>query len=165
MKTILKKGESVKTVRSKGALLVALVFSGGGCGPGDSDAEMTPESADPFAMQVGACFNDTELGVNEVTEIPAVPCSVPHDNEVYAVFDLAAGPFPGASQVDAIAGQGCFERFEDAIGRSYDGSELAFLSMYPTEDSWTQIGDREVVCIAYHMAYEKLVGSVLGSGR
>ena len=165
MKTILKKGESVKTVRSVGALLVALAFSAGGCGPDDSDAEMTPESADPFAMQVGDCFNDTEMGVNEVTEIPAVPCSVPHDNEVYALFDLAPGPFPGDSQVDVIAGQGCYERFEDAIGRSYDESEIAFISMYPTEDSWTRIDDREVVCIAYHMEYEKLTGSVLGSGR
>ena len=27
------------------------------------------------------------------------------------------------------------------------------------------VDDREVVCIAYHMEYEKLTGSVLGSGR
>ena len=165
MNTDLKKGDSVMKVRSMGALLVALAFTAGSCRPGDSEVEMTPQPADPFTMEVGDCFNDTEMGVNEVTEVPAVPCSIPHDNEVYALFDLAAGPFPGDAQVDAIAGQGCYERFEDAIGRSYDESEIAFISMYPTEDSWAGIGDREVVCIAYHMEYEKLTGSVLGSGR
>lgn len=133
---------------------------------GDSEAtELAPDPADPFELQVGDCFDDTAMGVNEVTEVPGLPCSTPHDNEVFALFDLPSGPFPGDEAIDAMAGQGCYDRFESAIGRRYEESELAFVSMYPTEGSWTQIGDREVVCIAYDMEYAKLIGSVLGSGR
>ena len=154
-------------VRAIGPSLVALAVVLGACqGGGDAANEaVTPQSADPFAMEVGDCFNDTEVGVNEVTEVPGLPCSAPHDNEVFALFDLPAGPFPGDEEVDRMAGQGCFDRFEEAIGRSYDESVIAFISMYPTQDSWTRIDDREVVCIAYHMQYEKLTGSVLNSGR
>ena len=152
-------------MKSMRALVVVILAGTGPCGAGDSEADVEVTPADPFAMTVGDCFNDTEVGVNEVTEVPSVSCAAPHDNEVFALFDLAPGAFPGDEQVDALAGQGCYDRFEAAIGRSYEESEIAFISMYPTEDSWTRIDDREVVCIAYHMEYEKLTGSVLGSGR
>lgn len=156
----------------RGIGLLALV-GGSACAASDAPpvVEDTPEepvayeSADPFALSVGDCFDDTEVGVNEVTEVPGLPCSEPHDNEVYALFDLPPGTFPGDEQVDASASLGCYERFEGAIGRSYEESEIDFIAMYPTEDSWTRIDDREVVCIAFHMRYEKLSGSVLESGR
>ena len=74
----MKKGDTVMKVRSMGALLVALAFTAGSCRPGDSEVEMTPRPADPFTMEVGDCFNDTEMGVNEVTEVPAVPLSLIH---------------------------------------------------------------------------------------
>ena len=48
---------------------------------------------------------------------------------------------------------------------TYEESIIDFIAMYPTEDSWNRINDREVVCIAFHMEYEKLTESVLGSGR
>ena len=131
----------------------------------DQPRDVSPEAADPFAMEVGDCFDDTEMGVNEVTEVPGLPCSSPHDNEVYALFDLPPGAFPGDQQMDVHASRGCYERFEAAIGRSYEDSEIDYLAMYPTEDSWNRIDDREVVCIAFHMEYRKLTGSVLGSGR
>ena len=124
-----------------------------------------PQTADPFGLEVGDCFDDTAMGINEVTEVPEVPCLLPHDNEVYALFELPPGAFPGDEEVEASATLGCYERFSVAIGKSYEESELDFLAMHPTEASWTQVSDREVVCLAYHMEYQKLNGSVLGSGR
>mgnify|MGYP001319242757 CR=1 FL=1 len=123
------------------------------------------QAADPFGLEAGDCFDDTAMGINEVTEVPEVPCLLPHDNEVYALFELPPGDFPGDEEVEASATLGCYERFSEAIGKSYEESELDFLAMHPTEASWTQINDREVVCLAYHMEYQKLTGSVLGSGR
>tara|TARA_Y100000996_G_scaffold196730_1_gene154293 strand:+ start:1396 stop:1914 length:519 start_codon:yes stop_codon:yes gene_type:complete len=123
------------------------------------------QTADPFALEAGDCFDDTAMGINEVSEVPEVPCLLPHDNEVYALFELPPGDFPGDEEVEASAALGCYERFADAIGKNYEESELDFLAMHPTEASWTQISDREVVCLAYHMEYQKLTGSVLGSGR
>ena len=153
-------------VRWVGGAALAVLLWGCTTEPGSEAVdEIRAEAADPFELEVGDCFDDTAMGVNEVTEVPGLPCSTPHDNEVYALFDLPTGPFPGDDAIDAAAGQGCYDRFESAIGRPYEESELAFVSMYPTEASWNEIGDREVVCIAYHMEYSKLTGSVLGSGR
>lgn len=160
----------------KTALLIMLTAPATACGSEGSDVggslldfprtESTlSQPADPFAMEVGDCFDDTAMGTNEFSEIPEVPCSSPHDNEVYALFDLTSGAFPGDEQTEASAGRGCYERFAPAIGRAYLESVIDFIAMHPTEDSWNQINDREVVCFAYHMEYEKLTGSVLGSGR
>ena len=131
----------------------------------DAGEIMTAGSVDAFEVRVGDCFDDGAFASEDVSEVPGVPCSDPHDNEVYALFDLPPGDFPGDEQVDQQARLGCYERFEGAIGRSYEDSEIDYIAMYPTAESWTQINDREVVCIAFHMEYEKLTGSVLGSGR
>ena len=153
-------------MRHTGLLVLALASVLNACAEGeDNTPAVTPQAADPFTMEVGDCFDDTQMGVNEVTEVPGLPCSAPHDNEVYALFDLPAGPFPGDEQIDGSASLGCYERFEAAIGMSYEESIIDYIAMYPTEDSWNRINDREVVCIAFHMEYEKLTESVLGSGR
>jgi len=56
------------------------------------------------------------------------------------------------------------ERFEAAIGASYEESVLVIWRLIPTEGSWNLRKDREVLCAAYHMDLEKLTGTVLGSG-
>ena len=56
------------------------------------------------------------------------------------------------------------ERFEAAIGASYEESVLVIWRLIPTEGSWNLRNDREVLCAAYHMDLEKLTGTVLGSG-
>ena len=55
-----------------------------------------------FAMRVGDCFDDPDELVSgetlELDEVLAVPCAEPHDNEVFALFDLPDGesaPYPG----------------------------------------------------------------------
>ena len=63
-----------------------------------------------------------------------------------------------------LADLGCLERFEKYVGATYEESELAITHLVPSEASWTQINDREVVCVAYHMELEKLTGSVRDSG-
>jgi hypothetical protein len=114
-------------------------------------------------MRVGDCFDDEAFETTEISEVPAVPCSQAHDNEVYAVFDIV-GEWPGEEQVEELAHEGCYERFARAIGKTYEDSMIAFTTLYPTEGSWTQRDDREVICVGYHMEYEKLTGSIVGSG-
>ena len=57
----------------------------------------------------------------------------------------------------------CFSAFEPYVGRSYQTSVIDFNWLIPTEESWS-LGDREVVCIAFHMDFEQLRGTVRGSG-
>ncbi|MDA0327887.1 MAG: septum formation family protein [Gemmatimonadetes bacterium] len=137
------------------------------CAPaerGDSGEIETAGSVDAFAIQVGDCFDDQSGFSDEVSDVPGVPCSVPHDNEVYATFDLEAGEWPGEELLNELADEGCLERFASAIGADYDDSVLVIGTLMPSKQSWGQRKDREVVCVAYHMELEKLTGSVLRSG-
>jgi hypothetical protein len=124
----------------------------------------TAGTLDAFEVSVGDCFNDEAFENTEISELPAVPCSEPHDNEIYALFDIT-GEWPGEERVAELADEGCLSRFAGAIGKSYEDSEIALTTMYPTEGSWKQRNDREVVCVAFHMEYEQLTGTVRGSRR
>lgn len=121
-------------------------------------------SVDAFSMQVGDCFDDSFFGSDEISEVAGVRCADEHDNEVYALFDIPGDTWPGDDAVETAADEGCYERFESAIGKSYEESILMYTTLYPSKDSWARVDDREVICVAYHMETEKLTGSVLRSG-
>ena len=130
----------------------------------NADGEITSAGAvSAFEMRVGDCFDDEAFEVSEVSEVPAVPCGDPHDNEVYSTFDID-GAWPGEARVEELAFEGCYDRFTRVIGKSYEESVLDYTAMYPSAASWKQLDDREVICVAYHMDFDKLTGSVIGSG-
>ena len=120
-------------------------------------------SVDAFQVRVGDCFDDgSAFEGDEVNSVAGVPCSKPHDNEVYAVFDVAEQSFPG----EALAGmvhEGCLERFEGFVGKDYDSSSLDIATMYPSRESWQQQNDREVICAVYDVEAKKLTGSMKGT--
>lgn len=118
-------------------------------------------TVDAFNIRVGDCFNDLGPEEAEVSSLPGVPCSTPHDNETYAVFDVSLENYPNESAVFEMANDACMERFESFVGRDYESSSLDILTMYPSPESWIQ-DDREVVCSVYDMNSVKLEGSVKG---
>lgn len=121
-------------------------------------------SLDAFHMRVGDCFDDGSAFASdnpEIGSVPGVPCSKPHDNEVYAVFDVSAASFPG-DQMPAMAQDACMERFEAFVGLDYESSSLDIASLYPSRDSWHQQNDREVICAVYDIDAKKLTGSMKG---
>jgi len=123
-------------------------------------------SVDAFNVRVGDCFNDysTSSFNDEVSSVPGVPCSEPHDNETYAVFDVSISSYPESEDVMAeIAHNACVERFDSFVGRDYESSALDISTLFPTAQSWKQ-NDREVVCAVYDMEANPLVGSVQGKG-
>jgi hypothetical protein len=118
---------------------------------------------DPFKMRVGDCFNDVSSYDEEINNLPGVPCSEPHDNEAFAVFDLAVASYPGDDEMEALAYDSCMQRFDSFAGTDYDSSTLEIFPIYPTDTSWKQ-NDREVVCSVYDMDANKLVGSAEARG-
>lgn len=114
-----------------------------------------------FSFRVGDCFDDTTLEV--VSDVPAVPCSDPHDNEVFHLFELPDGPWPGDAALEQAYSDECLATFETYVGTPYEESELYAFPFTPTIESW-EGGDREVVCAVYADG-EQLIGSVRGSGR
>jgi len=147
--------------------ITLVTITGLACTPaerGETGEIETAGALDAFAMRAGDCFDDRAFEADEVTDVPAVPCSNPHDNEVFAVFDVPLDKWPGLDRVNEVADEGCLERFPKAIGATYEESVLYITTMVPTQGSWEQRSDREVICVAYHMELEKLTSSALGSG-
>jgi len=141
---------------------VTSVFLGCDAARDDTGAIAEAGAVSVFALRIGDCFDDHEPG--DVQRVAALPCDEAHDNEVFATFDLAAETWLGDDEVTRLGTEGCNERFTGVIGSTYEESVLDFYPMTPTEGSWDDRDDREVVCVAYHMELEKLDRSVLGSG-
>jgi hypothetical protein len=166
--------------------LAALAFGGTifltGCGgtaadepaeaPAPTGAAATDESAetvDTFDVKTGDCIlypKEQQQALEQATaateapmDVETVPCDRPHDSEVYAIFDLPDGDFPGEEEVIAAADEGCFNEFEPFVGNSYDNSVLDIEYFFPSQESWSFDGDRQVTCMVYHLEGEPLVGS------
>lgn len=122
-----------------------------------------PSATGPFELQVGDCFDDPDEPVEQLVEVPLIGCEEPHDNQVFALFDLPDGDFPGDAAVADQARDGCLGRFEDHVGTPYGDSELFAAWLPPTEASW-EAGDRQVVCVLFD-ADGPLVGSQEGIAR
>ena len=134
----------------------------------DSGAIISGGNVDAFQLRVGDCFDDAYVGfgdVSEVDQLPGVPCSEPHDNEVYAAFDVQIASFPNDDEMATMAFDSCLEHFESFVGSDYQSSELDIVTLYPSEESWELQNDREIVCALYDMNTVKLTGSARGSGR
>ena len=121
-------------------------------------------------MRAGDCFDDPDSLVSgeslELDEVLAVPCAEPHDNEVFAVFDLPDGesaPYPGDDVVYPLALAECVEHFHRYVGVAYRDSVLAVDPFTPTARSWTDRDDREIVCFLYSPDFRPLTGSKRGS--
>jgi Septum formation len=117
-------------------------------------------SVNAFEVRVGDCFDDSGDST-EITSLPGVPCSEPHDNEAFAVFDVTIATYPAGDGMWDLATNSCMERFESFVGKDYESSSLDIFTLYPTSESWKQ-NDREVVCAVYDVNANKLVGSAKG---
>lgn len=116
-----------------------------------------------FSLEVGQCFNDPDA-FTEVSDVEVVDCGEPHDNEVYHLFDLPDGDFPGATTVQQLANEGCLGAFEGYVGTTYDISLWEVGLLQPTSETWDQ-GDQEVVCFLFDLNGEQLAGSARNSNR
>ena len=161
------------TTTLSAAALITVGLALGGCSalfpssaPPATDSstgeEIEQTDTDVFTLAVGDCLNDTEG--TQVTEVPIVDCAAEHDFEVYADFEIAGDEFPGDEAVTAEADEKCLAEFEGFIGVPYDSSVLGYTFFTPTEDSWTQGGDRLVSCIAGD-PNGKVTGSLAGAAK
>jgi hypothetical protein len=109
------------------------------------------EDVSVFDLEVGDCFSGGENG--EVSEVSVVDCDDEHAYEVFALVDHEAGPddaYPGDEELEEFADDQCTgDEFESYVGISYDVSIYYSTWLTPTERSWDELGDREVVCVLY----------------
>ena len=154
-------------------LLPACGVFGGGDSQGDEttrdDAGQVIEAGEVGvnALKLGDCFNDNPVDsdseVVDVLTVQAVPCSEPHDNEVYYLGALPDTPYPGAEVVDELVFDQCLTVFEAFAGVAYEDSQLDIGLIFPSEANWAD-EDRGYICLVYDVDLGKLEGSTRGRG-
>ena len=117
-------------------------------GKNDTTAGSSPGTVDDSSVSVlklkpGNCLNDLKES-GSIDNLPVVPCATAHEGEVYAVFDLADGPWPGDAKVQAQAEKRCNTEFDEYAKAPDDKLELFYL--HPLKSTWWR--DRGVTCIA-----------------
>jgi hypothetical protein len=126
------------------------------------------DDADTAVLELakGNCLVEapfTEGQPVEVVSVATVHCAEAHQAEVYAVVQLPQArsePFPGG-RLAAEARDQCLERFEAFVGLPWTSSELEFVALRPTEQSWRE-GDRAILCVVFRPDGADLEGSVRG---
>ena len=110
----------------------------------------------------GDCFDDPESV--EVEDVAGLPCDVPHDNEVYAIFDHEGTDqsWPGVDALNEYSYLSCVDRFTDYVGSDYIDSRLEVSFLSPLEAGWIE-GDREIVCFVFDLDLAKLTESMRDS--
>jgi len=158
--------EVSKIIAAVVILLLAYFYFDQSADRDDAGQIATEGTVDIFQVRIGDCFNDrTEntLDDSEVSSVGGIPCDSPHDNEIYGRTLAPQGEFPGEESITDIASQYCLANFEDFVGTSYEDSLLNITYLYPTQESWNSVDDREIFCIVYDMNDEKMLGSMENS--
>lgn len=161
----------------KNILIACLAASGSvaiiGCS--ESQKEQAVETfgldeKDVFSLKLGSCFNDPknpEVDDEQndiITDVPMRECNEAHDNEVFHVFDLPDGPtLPTADSMEETVYTECIKAYETYVGIAYDDSIYSMTYISPSEDTWMQQDDREVVCYAYNDDAEQLSATIKGT--
>ena len=100
-----------------------------------------------------------------VEVVRVVPCEQSHVAEVFHVFDIALDDFPGQASVNSAADEACLAQFAGYVGAAYGTSEFGVGYIAPTEGTWNQLDDREVLCTLFRVDGAPKAGSARGSGR
>lgn len=95
-------------------------------------------------LTVGECGMQP-ANLHDIVYLTIVPCSQRHQFEVYAVFLLPAGPFPGLAKVHRLADVGCARRFAAYVGTAQARSSLAYTYLSPLPGAWDF--DQHVRCL------------------
>lgn len=115
-----------------------------------------------FALQVGDCFDQPPSG--DITEVAAVPCADPHDNEVFAIFDMEGGDdaaYPGDAAVTTAAEECGAALFSDYVGIDFAQSRFGVFQITPTQETWdSELNDREIICTASTIDGTQITGSI-----
>lgn len=158
LRQIPKRGQE-----GKGLAIAGLVLSGlwaaalaWGFGTGylsldrDASGNVTEAGSESVVdIRSGDCIGKMpKEGILPSAEV--VPCANPHEGQVYALFHMPAGDFPGMKDVSTAAEEGCSNRLLDVSKAAYDDVNVEIFYLHPTQLSWAQ-GDREIACIAHYL--------------
>jgi hypothetical protein len=95
-------------------------------------------------LKAGDCVTKLEES-DSVTTLPVVDCAKAHQGEVYFVFQLSSGDYPGDEKVQKDAEARCTKEISTYAGAGAD-EKFDIFYLRPSPDDWSR--DRGVTCIA-----------------
>jgi hypothetical protein len=135
-----------------GTFVAAFEAGADNSGVSDRDAADASSSAEGTGivpvdtLKKGDCLSHRLAEDFVPSTVEVVPCAKSHAHEVYAVFDLPGGSFPGDRMVQGAADKRCSRAFRSYVGIPIERSKLDFFYVYPnTAESWHE--SRSVVCM------------------
>ncbi|MFV2171845.1 septum formation family protein [Actinomadura sp. LOL_016] len=98
-------------------------------------------------LRVGECVKEPR-GEQLAEYMRSIPCTRPHQYQVYAIFDVPyqygdPAVLPKQEYIDRATEKGCDDRLRDAIDEE-PGADYELLVFTPTPQTWN--GSREAVC-------------------
>jgi hypothetical protein len=164
-------GGSIAPSAAVAAVVAAVAVALTGCGaPGPAEEVVGASTPTPavsavetsvFQLSPGQCYD--RPATDGLYAVGVLPCTVAHDLEAYALFQLEEPSWPGADRVHAVADAGCREEFTAFTGADPGDSRLGYTMYTPSEGSWAE-GDRQVLCALQLNSGGRLFGSQAGRG-
>jgi len=105
-------------------------------------------SVSVFSLTAGECF-DNPMGASTVTEVSVMPCSQPHNAQIYATFTLHGSSnfdYPGLGTVRQLATNGCNARINADLDKPKLTNLMSIRFIFPILGSWLT-GHRTVACM------------------
>jgi hypothetical protein len=101
-----------------------------------------------FALRAGDCFQNPrgDQSVLGITYVTVVPCTTPHDAQVFVAFTAAGTSYPGTAALKHQADQGCHARLSGLLVTSKITSTMSLRFFYPLASSWSS-GHRTISCL------------------
>ena len=96
-------------------------------------------------VRTGDCIEKLEEA-EVVSNMRVVPCTTPHEGEVFHSFELPAGDYPGEEELRVAAEKQCDPAFGTFVGKPVDESKLTYYSYTPDKATWDS-GDRRARCV------------------
>jgi Septum formation/Domain of unknown function (DUF4190) len=142
-------------------LIIGIIIAAVASSPSRDDSGQITSggSVSATALKPGDCVNNLRDSTS-LLSLPAVPCSQAHEGEVFAVFDLPSGPYPGAVTVEDRVTTECTARLAAYSPSAGSDGSYGLYSVFPREQNW-KAGDREVACLAQALSGPS-TGSIKG---
>ena len=132
--------------RATVAVVACLALVGCADGVRDTAGQVTaPATTDTFSVRVGDCLD--RLPTESTDKLSLLPCDAAHFWEAFASATLTGTDYPGNSAVRDQGKQACATSFQAFVGVASKKSKYDLSMLTPTKETWTQAGDREVVCL------------------
>lgn len=126
----------------------------------DESGEVTTGGSQTVTgLRVGDCISSAGPTDVEVSSLPVVPCSDPHEAEVFALITLSSLISFSESRITSEASERCLAAFSSYVGVDYGQSSLEISYLVPTEASW-KAGDRGVACLLTTRNAGQTIGSL-----